>query len=73
MTEQLLPKKHLSVITRLNETEAIGTVIDVLSGAHNATILDKGYDKLKSHGVGKEISWRDWQQYIIQLNQSGLL
>jgi len=66
-----IAQKALSVITRLNEIEATGTVIDVLRGAHNATILDKGYDKLKSHGVGKEISWRDWQQYIIQLINQG--
>ncbi|SFS51752.1 DNA helicase RecQ [Lutibacter maritimus] len=67
----IIAQKALSVITRLNENEAIGTVIDVLRGAHNAAILDKGYDKLKSHGVGKEISWRDWQQYIIQLINQG--
>jgi len=67
----IFAQKALSVITRLNETEAIGTVIDVLRGANNATILDKQYNKLKSHGVGKEISWRDWQQYIIQLINQG--
>jgi len=67
----IIAQKVLSVITRLNETEAIGTVIDVLRGANNATILDKKYDKLKSHGIGKEISWRDWQQYIIQLINQG--
>jgi len=67
----VIAQKALSVIARLKEVEATGTVIDVLRGAHNATILDKGYDKLKSHGVGKEISWRDWQQYIIQLINQG--
>lgn len=67
----IIAQKALSVIARLNENEATGIVIDVLRGAHNATILDKGYDKLKSHGVGKEISWRDWQQYIIQLINQG--
>jgi ATP-dependent DNA helicase RecQ len=67
----IIAQKALSVISRLKEQEAIGTVIDVLRGANNATIIDKGYDKLKSHGVGKEISWRDWQQYIIQLINQG--
>ncbi|MBI9041865.1 DNA helicase RecQ [Lutibacter sp.] len=67
----IIAQKALSVVSRLNETEAIGTVIDVLRGAHNATILDRGYDTLKSHGVGKDISWRDWQQYIIQLINQG--
>ena len=67
-----IAQKALSVITRLKESEATGIVIDVLRGAHNATIIDKGYDKLKSHGVGKDISWRDWQQYIIQLINQGI-
>lgn len=67
----VIAQKALSVITRLKESEAIGTVIDVLRGAHNANVLEKGYDKLKSHGVGAEISWRDWQQYLIQLTNQG--
>ena len=67
----IIAQKVLSVITRLHESEAIGTVIDVLRGANNATILDKKYNKLKSHGIGKDISWRDWQQYIIQLINQG--
>lgn len=67
----IIAQKALSVVTRLKESEAIGTVIDVLRGAHNATILDKQYDKLKSHGIGSDISWRDWQQYLIQLINQG--
>jgi ATP-dependent DNA helicase RecQ len=67
----IIAQKALSVITRLKASEAIGTVIDVLRGAHNATVLEKGYDKLKSHGIGNDISWRDWQQYLIQLINQG--
>jgi ATP-dependent DNA helicase RecQ len=67
----IIAQKALSVITRLNESEATGTVIDVLRGANNATIIDKQYDKLKSHGIGSDISWRDWQQYLIQLMNQG--
>lgn len=67
----IIAQKALSVITRLKESEATGTVIDVLRGAHNAIVIDRGYDKLKSHGVGKDISWRDWQQYLIQLINQG--
>lgn len=67
----IIAQKALSVITRLKEQEAIGTIIDVLRGAKNATIIDKQYDKLKSHGIGNDISWRDWQQYLIQLINQG--
>jgi ATP-dependent DNA helicase RecQ len=67
----IIAQKALSTITRLNETEATGTIIDVLRGAKNATIVDKQYDKVKTHGIGKDISWKDWQQYIIQLINQG--
>ena len=67
----VIAQKALSVITRLKEQEAIGTIIDVLRGAKNATIIDRKYDTLKSHGIGNDISWRDWQQYIIQLINQG--
>jgi ATP-dependent DNA helicase RecQ len=67
----IIAQKALSTITRLKESEATGVVIDVLRGARNATIVDKKYDTLKTHGIGNDISWKDWQQYIIQLINQG--
>lgn len=67
----IIAQKALSTITRLKEVEASGIVIDVLRGARNATIVDKKYDAIKTHGIGNDISWKDWQQYIIQLINQG--
>lgn len=67
----ILAQKVLSVITRLNEKEAMGVVIDVLRGSANANIMAKGYNKIKSYGVGRDLSPIDWQQYIIQLINQG--
>ena len=67
----VIAQKALSTITRLKETEATGIVIDVLRGARNATIVDKKYDNIKTHGVGNDISWKDWQHYMIQLINQG--
>jgi len=67
----VIGQKILSTITRLKEQEATGTVIDVLRGAKNANILDKGYDGIKTFGIGHDIAWKDWQQYIIQLINQG--
>ncbi|WP_440120920.1 DNA helicase RecQ [Tenacibaculum sp. Ill] len=67
----VIAQKGLSAIYRLQGKEAMGTVIDVLRGAKNATVLDKNYDKLKTYGVGSDISWRDWQHYLIQLTNQG--
>ena len=69
----ILAQKALSAVVRLKEEESTGTVIDVLRGSQNATIYNKGYQELKTYGIGKDISWKDWQQYIIQLINQGYL
>ena len=67
----VIAQKALSAIYRLQGKEAMGTVIDVLRGANNASIHEKNYQKLKTFGVGSDISWRDWQHYLIQLINQG--
>ncbi|MGM0634821.1 MAG: DNA helicase RecQ [Bacteroidota bacterium] len=66
-----LAQKALSAIARTNEKEPIKTIIDVLRGAQNMKILEKKYTQLKTFGVGKDISWKDWQHYITQLINQG--
>ena len=48
-------------------------MIDVLRGAQNSTIYDKGYQELKTYGIAKDIAWLDWKQYITQLINQGFL
>ncbi|CAL2085420.1 ATP-dependent DNA helicase RecQ [Tenacibaculum dicentrarchi] len=67
----IIAQKALSAIYRLREKEAMGTVVDVLRGAKNAGVLDKNYQTLKTYGIGADISWKDWQHYIIQLINQG--
>ena len=67
----LLAQKALSCIYRLKGAEPIGTVIDVLRGAQNEAVLTKNYQQIKTYGVGADISWHNWQQYIIQLINLG--
>jgi ATP-dependent DNA helicase RecQ len=67
----IIAQKILSTIARLKESEATGTVIDVLRGAQNAGILEKNYQEIKTYGIGKDTSWNDWQHYIIQLINQG--
>ena len=67
----VIAQKALSAIYRLQEKEAMGTVIDVLRGAKNAAVLDKNYQHLKTYGAGNSISWKDWQHYMVQLINQG--
>jgi ATP-dependent DNA helicase RecQ len=67
----VLAQKILSAIYRLQEKEALGTVVDFLRGSQNAAIYDKQYQYLKTYGVAKEHSWSNLQAYIVQLLNQG--
>ena len=69
----IIAQKALSCIYRLKGKEPITLLIDVLRGAQNEAVLEKKYDQLKTYGIEREISWRDWQQYIIQLINLGYI
>ena len=34
-------------------------------------LVEKGYDKLKTFGVGRDIPQRDWQDYLLQMLNLG--
>jgi ATP-dependent DNA helicase RecQ len=67
----IIAQKALSAVMRLQELEALPVIVDFLRGSKNASIYDKGYQNLKTYNVGADISWHDWNQYIIQLINLG--
>ena len=69
----LIAQKICSAVARLKEQEPLGMVINVLRGAQNAQVYDKGYQNIKTFGAAKDIAWRDLQQYVIQLLNQGVL
>jgi len=69
----VLAQKVCSAVARLKESEPMGLVIDVLRGAQNAQVLEKGYQNIKTYGAVKNVSWQDLQQYVIQLLNQGVL
>jgi len=69
----IIAQKALSTVARLDGQEPIGTVIDVLRGSQNNTILEKGYERVKTFGIAKDIAWLDWKQYVTQLVNLGYL
>jgi ATP-dependent DNA helicase RecQ len=69
----VLAQKALSGIARMKEKEGITMLINVLRGSNNAEVLAGGYSQLKTYGVGKDVSFMDWRDYIIQLANQGLI
>jgi ATP-dependent DNA helicase RecQ len=68
----IIAQKALSAIIRLQENEPLPVIIDFLRGSKNAYIFEKEYQNLKTYAVGSDISWYDWNQYIIQLINQGI-
>lgn len=69
----ILTKKVCSVVARLKEEEALGMVVDVLRGAQNAQVIEKGYQNVKTYGAARDVSWLDLQQYCVQMINQGIL
>lgn len=67
----ILAQKALSAITRLKESEPLAVIVDFLRGSRNAYIYEKNYQELKTYGIGGDVSWYDWNQYLIQLINLG--
>ncbi|MBO9584604.1 MAG: DNA helicase RecQ [Flavobacterium sp.] len=67
----ILAQKALSAIVRLKESEPLAVIVDFLRGSRNAYIYEKNYQELKTYGIGADVSWYDWNQYLIQLINLG--
>ena len=69
----ILTQKALSGIVRMGEKDGITLLINVLRGSNNADIHAKQYFNLKTYGIGKEVSFFDWRDYVIQMANQGLI
>lgn len=63
----------LSAITRADEKVGFTTTIDILRGNATREILAHDYSQFPTFGVGKELSFRDWHDYLLQMLQMGLI
>jgi ATP-dependent DNA helicase RecQ len=69
----ILAQKALSGIARMKEKDGITMLINVLRGSNNAAIYAKQYFNLKTYGIGKDVSFFDWRDYVIQIANQGLI
>lgn len=69
----VIAQKALSGLYRMEEKVGVTMLIDVLRGSSRAELLEKGYHEIKTYGAGKEFSFDQWQQYILQLLHIGVV
>lgn len=69
----VLVQKAGSAIIRTDQKVGILILTDILRGSSRAEIRQKGYDRIKTYGVGRDLSTQEWNAYIGQMIQLGLL
>ena len=67
----IIAQKALSAISRTGEQINSTLLIDILRGSHNRQIIEKGYDKIKTWGAGRDIRAGEWSDYIFQILNLG--
>lgn len=67
----IIVQKALSAIARANEQIGTRTLIDTLKGYASQEVIEKGYDKLKTYGAGRDVPGKDWQDYLLQMLNLG--
>lgn len=68
-------QKFLSCLYRVRQASGwsfgLNHVIDVLRGSSAAAIVDRGHDRLPTHGIGKDVSVDGWRQLAGELIRLG--
>lgn len=67
----IIVQKALSAMMRADQQIGTRMLIAILRGNYFEELTEKGYDKLKTFGAGRDIPARDWQDYLLQMLNMG--
>lgn len=63
----------LSAIKRVNEKVNLNMLIDILRGSGRQELMMRGFQNIKTYGVGRDLPFADWRSYIGQMIEQGYI
>ncbi|MBL7817439.1 MAG: DNA helicase RecQ [Saprospiraceae bacterium] len=69
----ILTQMALSAVARTQEQVNMSLLVDILRGSSKYEVIERGYDKIKTYGVGRNVPITEWQSYVWQIIQLGYL
>lgn len=68
----IIARKAISAVLRTDSKIGQFMLIDILRGSARAELRAKGYDRIKTYGVGRDLTADAWRFYIQQMVQLGI-
>lgn len=69
----VLAQMAMSAIIRTGEKVGFNTTVDILKGSLRPGVVEKGYNRLPTFGVGRNLTFREWGAYLLQMLQLGIV
>jgi ATP-dependent DNA helicase RecQ len=67
-----LAQMAASAVMRTNQKIGAFMLVDILRGSARAELIQRGFDRIKTYGVGRDLSAAEWRTYISQMLQLGV-